>query len=106
MPKVVTKTVTADFGIPVIAPQGSFVTLKCTTNDSPNEEFELFQNFGETIHYSVQVEDKELTINGLSEESEGTYCCKVSNDNGKSKACSKVAIHKLATSGTIIIHQD
>ena len=92
VPKLVTKTVTADFGISITAPKGSIVTLKCTTNDSPNEEFELSRKFGGTIHSSVQVGDKELTINGLSKKNRGTYCCKVSNGKGKTKACSKVSV--------------
>ena len=94
VPKLVSKTVTADFGIPVTAPKGSIVTLKCATNDSPNEEFELSRKFGGTIHPSVQVGDKELTINGLSKDNRGTYCCKVSNDNGKNKGCSMVSVCK------------
>ena len=105
MPKLASKSVTADFGIPVTVPKGSIVTLKCTTNDTPNEKFELFQKSGRTIHPSVQVGDKELTIHGLSKDNRGTYCCKFSNDKGKAKACSKVAVGKLITPGFTAVIQ-
>jgi hypothetical protein len=94
VPQLVTKTVTADFGISVTAPKGSIVILKCITNDLFNEEVEMFRKFGGTVRRTVYGENKELIINGLSKENRGTYCCKVSNDKGKAKACSKVAIGK------------
>ena len=93
---IVRRSVEIDFGIDVSAPTGATIALRCATLLTPsNAELKLFKAFTKHLHTSVQVTNGVLTINGLSNENKGTYCCQASNPHGINRACSNVTIKGL-----------
>ena len=97
-PVIVRRSVESDFGIDVSAPTGATIALRCATQPTlSNVELKIFKAFTKGLHASVQVTNGVLTINGISNENKGTYCCQASHPHGYvyDRVCSNIIIKGL-----------